>query len=210
MRFVLVSIICLVLGVPASASEQPSLIDLERDNSLLQAEYDLSKNGKPYLLVDLQEQRLQLKVNGLPLEQWHIDGYRSWGYPSAMPAVVLESRSSLGEPERDVQIVRSGESAKPSEQTFKALELEDMPRAYRLRLANGTVISVRPTAGNWIAKLYRSFSVPAWYLSRPLISSWNFLRRSPYNELALVMPTEDARRLYWAFSEGTPCLIRRP
>jgi hypothetical protein len=210
MRIALISIACMALALSAAASDTPSLDDLERDNSLLKAEYDLARSGKPYLLVDLLEQRLLLKVSGLSLEQWPIDGYRSWGHPSALPAVPLAGRSALDEPERDVQVVNSGESSKPEEKITKALELQDMPSFYRLRLANGTVISVSPTSASLLAKLARSMSVPAWYLSRPLISSWNFLRGSPYNELALVMAAGDARSLYWAFSEGTPCLIRRP
>lgn len=136
---------------------------------------------------------------------------RRWGYPAALPAVVLERKSTLDEPERSVLVVNATEpSADVASKPFKALELADMPSAYRLHLANGTEIAVRPTAEGWSGRLRGVFAVPAWYLSRPLISSWKFLRGSTYNELALSMSAQDARMLYWAFAEGTPCLIRTP
>jgi len=188
-----------------------SLADLQKDNALLLAEYDLARAGKPYLLIDLQERQLQLKASGLPLENWNIVSSRFWGHPSAIPAVNLQSKSALAEPERDVYVVNETvPDGQAAAKAFKAFELADMPTSYRLHLGNGTDISVSPAPGSWLEHLRRMLTVPYWYLSRPLISSWNFLLGSPYNELALAIPAQDARRLYWAFSEGTPCLIRLP
>ncbi len=185
--------------------------DLQQENALLQAEYDLAKAGKPYLLIDLQEQQLELKASGLPLETWHIDSYRRWGYPSALTAVDLQSKSSLAEPEREVHVVSAAvPDGVAADKPLKAFELADMPTSYRLHLGNGTDITVHPAPGTWFQHLRSILAVPAWYLSRPVISSWKFLRGSPYNELALAISAQDARRLYWAFSEGTPCLIRLP
>jgi hypothetical protein len=204
------SIVVLLLGwVSAALAGAPLLEDLRQDNALLQAEYALARDGRPYLLIDLPERRLQLKASGLSLVSWEIDGYRCWGHPAALPAAKLEHKSSLDNSEREVLVVNAAEpEGKTAGKPFKALELADMPTVYRLRLANGTVISVRPTPARWDQHLRRALAVPAWYLSRPLISNWNFLRGRPYNEVALGLSEQDARKLYWASIEGTPCLIR--
>jgi hypothetical protein len=123
----------------------------------------------------------------------------------------LSEKSSLDNPERDVHVVNNAdqesyETVKP----LKAFELADMPNNYRLHLGNGTEISVRSKSGHWLSSLRNALSTIGWFLSRPLISNWNFLRGSPYNEVALSMSEQDARKLYWVFSEGTPCLIRLP
>ena len=209
-----VALYCLFLlltaGPPVMAGGQ-SLAELQQVNVQLQAEYDLAKTGKPYLVINLQDRQLQFKTSGLSLEQWSIDSYRRWGHPAAMRPASLKIKSALAEPQREVQVVSAtvpgGETA---EKPFKALELADMPTSYRLHLDNGTTVTVRPVSVSWFDSLRGSLAVPAWYLSRPFISSWNFLLGSPYNELALAIPAQDARRLYWAFSEGTPCLIRLP
>jgi len=212
MRIVALLILMSVLGLASAVlAEAPPLEALQQDNALLQAELRLAKSGSTYLLIDLQERRLQLKTSGLVLQSWGIDRYRRWGQPSALPVSIMESKSSFDEPEREVQVVNATEPSEDNvRKPFRALELTDMPTAYRMRLVNGTEITVRPTPVGRLGRIYDVFAVPTWYLSRPLISSWSFLRSSPYNELALSMSDQDARKLYWAFSEGTPCLIRLP
>ena len=206
--FLLISL--LAVGASVSA-ESLSVDELQKVNAQLQSEFELARSEKPYLLIDLQEHQLQLKVCGLALQTWQIVRFRLWGHPAAVPAVKLESKSSPDEPDRETQVVNTAElvedaAAKP----LKALELADMPTVYRMRLENGTVISVRPASIGRFGRLRDVYAIPAWYLSRPLISNWNFLHGSLYNELALSMSEQGARKLYWALSEGTPCLIRLP
>lgn len=195
---------------PTFAADQ-TFMALQQTNVLLQAELELGRAGNTYLLVDLPEQKMKLKANGLILKEWAISGYRRWGHPSALPAAKLVSKSSRDEPEREVQVVNSATPAPeaPSKQ-FEAFELEDMPKSYRLLLENGTEITVRQRSDQWLGRLWRGLATPLWYLSRPLISNWKFMHGSSYNELALLMSKQDARMLYWALKEGSPCLIRPP
>ncbi len=211
MRTVLLVLLLLPGLASAVSVEDHDLAALQQANTLLKAEYEQARTGKPYLLIDLPEQQVRLKASGMMLEFWKIDGYRLWGHPSALPATNLERKFSFDDPERDVQIANADAivDATPS-QKLRALELADMPTAYRLHLENGTEITVRPSPDRWLDRLQSRLAVSAWYLSRPLISNWKFLHGSPYNELALSMSARDARMLYWAFSEGTPCLIRLP
>lgn len=211
MRISLLLVFSLLLGSLSGVwAADMSLAAVQETHQLLQAEYELAKAQETYLLVDLHHRQLHLKSSGLLLESWPIVAYRRWGHPAALPSVPLERKSS-GAPERELQVVNSTRPAPPAaSKPGKALELADMPTTYRLHLANGTAISVRPTLAGWSGHLRGFLAVPAWYLGRPLISNWNFLRGSPYNELALTLAAQHARQLYWSFSEGAPCLIRLP
>jgi hypothetical protein len=211
MRILILFLLLLLGFAPAALTSDNALTGLQQFNTFLQAEYDLAKSGTSYLLIDLQEHQLQLKASGLVLETFSIDDSRCWGQPMDLSVASLTGKSSLVSPERYVQVVSVVEQdAAETAQPLKAFELHDMPTSYRLHLDNGTEIAVRATSSHWFSRLRNLLAVPAWYLSRPLISNWNFLRGSPYNELALSMSEQDARKLYWAFSEGTPCLIRLP
>lgn len=197
--------------VSTTFADDRALLALQQTNILLQAELELGRTGNTYLLVDLPERKMKLKANGLILKEWAIPGYRRWGHPAALPAAKLVSKSSRDEPEREVQVVNSAAPAPeaPSKQ-FEAFELEDMPHSYLLLLDNGTEITVRQRPDQWLGRLWRGLATPLWYLSRPMISNWKFMHGSSYNELALLMSEQDARMLYWALKEGSPCLIRPP
>lgn len=201
-----------LLGVASTAlADDRDLEDLQQANALLQAEFDLARSGEFYLLIDMQVNQLQLKASGQALQSWRVDRYRRWGHPSALPASRLGIKSVFDKPERNVQVVNMAEpSVQAVSKSFKARELTDMPSTYKMELVNGTTISVRSTPVAWFGHIRGVLEVSAWYLSRPLISNWSFLSSSPYNELALCMSAQDARMLYWAFNEGTPCLIRLP
>lgn len=210
MRSVLLLLLLMFgLAAPAVVAGEGDLSALQQANALLQAEHELSRTGEPYLVVDLPAQVLSLKASGLTLADWTIIAYRRWGHPSALPAARLVRKASLDEPERDVQVVNiaAPETETPPKPP-KAFELADMPTAYRLRLDNGTDISVRSASSHWFGRLRSAVAVPFWYLSRPLISDWKFIHGSPYNELALSLTEQDARMVYWAFNEGGRCIIR--
>ena len=212
MRYTLLVWFLLLSGsLPAALAQSPTTDELRLAHQLLQAEYALSRTGLPYVVIDLQDNLLHLKASGLLLESWPIDHHRRWAHPQALAAVTLERKSAFAQPQREVQVVNTPAPArKVINKPLKALELTDMPTDYRLHLANGTEISVRATPAGRFAPLRSALAISAWSLSRPLISNWKFLRGSPYNELALSLSARDARRLYWAFTEGTPCLIRPP
>ena len=207
MYFVRLFILLLFASVSTAGAYDQAITDLQQVNNLLQAEYNLAKAGYPYLLIELQENRLYLKASGLTLESWGIDSFRSWGRFDNPTAANLILKTSFAEPERNILVV-DGQPfvAKP----FNALELADMPTSYRLFLENGTRISVNSTPDGWLSHVRRTVYALVWYMARPLISNWYYLRGKPYNELALSLPEQDARMLYWAFSEGMPCLIRFP
>ena len=200
----------LLLTAPAWSFADDIVADLQQTNSLLQAEYDLAKNGRIYLIIDLQEHRVHLKGGGLTLVSWGIVRKLQWGRKAAPRPHVLEGKASSADPERDVLVTNSAEPAKSESRLAKAFELDDMPASYRLKFDSGLIISVSPTPDHWYQKLKGAGSLPFWYTTRPLISGWKSLRSSTYNELALSMAAQDASMLYWAFSEDTPCLIRYP
>lgn len=216
MRILLLTAALLLGSVPGLLAGEEELTALRQTHALLQAEYELAKSNRPYLLIDLPERQLLFKVSGLTVARWGIVAYRSWGNPATPGAAMLTGKHSLDEPERTVRVAAlapaegAEPAAAPTAAELETLELDDMPARYRLQFDSGLRISVRPTSDGWGGRLQRLLATPFWYLSRPLISDWNFLKGSPYNELALSLAEQDARKLYWACMDACPCLIRTP
>jgi hypothetical protein len=192
----------LVVNIYAFAVATPALpadlATLEGINRLLRAEYQLAKKDQLYIVLDLPAGQVQIKASGvvlasLPVQQWQrhgelgLEGWRT-----------LSARQAAAAPQR-ITIDPQAEKA-PGKFKLQALEMDDMPSAYRLLLDDGSALVIVPQAEGYWGQL-------AATLSRPLISGWHSLRRKPYTEVRLTLAAHDARRLYWSFQEGMPCLI---
>jgi hypothetical protein len=179
---------------------------LEESNRLLKAEYQLAQKEQLYFLFDLPGRQVQVKASGVVLARFPIRKLQRRGVPGQEGLRSLAERRALSAPQR-VTISPRAEQKKSGKFELQALEIDHMPSAYRLLLDDGSVLAVNPEgegfwghAAAWPRELW-------WRLSRPLISGWYLLRRKPYTELRLTLTAHDARRLYWSFQEGMPCLI---
>lgn len=181
------------------------LTALEGRNRLLQAEYQLAKQDQLYLLFDLSARQVRLKASGVVLAALPLAQVQQQGIFGTEGVRTLSTRQASSPPER-VAIDPKAER-KPGAFELQALELDDMPSAYRLLLDDGSVLLITPLAeGPW-EEVAATFGGWYWRLSRPLISRWHLLRAKSYTEVRLTLAAHDARRLYWSFQEGTPCLI---
>jgi hypothetical protein len=82
-----------------------------------------------------------------------------------------------------------------------------MPKSFHLYLDDGTRISVFSQPPGKMARIPSVLHTSWHVLTRPLISGWHLLRRKPYTEVQLILAEQDARRIYWSFTEGTHCFI---
>jgi hypothetical protein len=179
---------------------------LEESSRLLKAEYQLAQKEQLYFLFDLPGRQVQVKVSGVVLARFTIQKLQRRGVPGQGGVHTLAGRRALSAPQR-VAIGPQAKQKKSGTFELQALEIHDMPSAYRLLLDDGSVLAITPEgegfwgqAAAWPRELF-------WRLSRPFISGWHSLRRKPYTELRLTLTAHDARRLYWSFQEGMPCLI---
>jgi hypothetical protein len=218
----LVAILLLGLVCAAPAADEVPLAALESANWLLKAELELAKSAQVYFDFDLAEKKVRFKSSGIAVAELPVSQLRIWGPSTGDKLRTLTGKESLVRPERESILIPGQEGEKPGEAKkeegskeekkfdLQALELSDMPRTFRLRLDDATVITVRPAPQGTLEWLLAKGLALYWHLSRPLISDWHFLHRKPYTEILLIMPAKDAQLLYWSFAEGTRCLIRWP
>ena len=106
--------------------------------------------------------------------------------------------------------ISPGKSGENDAFQVEALETDDMPPHFSLALADGTTITVRQNPEGLLSGLSSLSRSAYWYLTRPLCSTWNYLRGSPCTSLLVVMSKEDAQALYWSIYEGIECIIVLP
>jgi hypothetical protein len=218
-------LLLLLTGLPARADERAAL---EATNRQLKSELELAKKQQLYFVFDLPERKVLFKTSGIPVATLAAVDLRLWGRPGGDQLRTLAGKVADKPPKRESVVITPAEGeAKPAEPAppeappakkgepkkieLQALEIDDMPVSYTLHLSDGLLVTVRPAAeGSFRSKLAATADKVYWYLSRPLISDWLYLRKQTYNEILLVLPPKEARMLYWSFTEGAPCLIRWP
>lgn len=221
-------VLLLIFGVVVS-SRADEVQQLQADNRLLQAELELARTGQLYMVFDLSEHQVQFKLSGVAATRLTLTDVRFWGPAPAEKVRLLLHKEEVKSAEREKIKVTSAEAepppvvtATPAEvkpageeppKTFalQALELDDMPAQYHLILDDGIRISVRSSHDVGIIDFFRDKAERLWwYLSRPLVSLWQYFKGKTYTEVVLTLPRREAQLLYWSFSEGAPCLLRRP
>ena len=205
-------LILLVLLLPAGAAAAPSGDVSVATYRLLNAELHLARQKQIYFLFDLPAGRIEFRASGLTVAELPLAGWRLWGRPGEPRAAVLVEKDSLSPPQRTTIRVSPG-SETPTVTAggnLEALELGDMPERYQLVLDDGIVIRVAPVAQGILGRIVDGWRWFGWYLSRPLISDWKFVRGKPYTELVVVLQPHDAKLLYWSFTAGERSLIRWP
>ena len=211
MRLVLAILLSLALAAGAAGARE-SRSETANANRLLRAELDLARTPKVYFIFDLVQRRIRLKAAGFPVAEMPIAGLRLWGAGPAVKVHTLTGKETWFPPQRQKIEVAAGEPEKDATHPFvlQALELDDMPTSFRAELDDGSILTIRSAPEGLFSRLWEGGRILFWYLTRPLISDWRFLRGKPYTEVRLTLPARDVRLLYWSFSEGAPCLIAWP
>lgn len=219
-------LLLLLLTVPAMAADEASL--LEATNRQLKSELELAKQQQLYFVFDFPQRQVLFKTSGLTLATLKLSELRLWGRPGGDYIRTLSNKIADKPPKRESIVIPPPEGeekpaeskpaevkpAKPGEPKkieLQALEIDDMPDSYTIYLNDGLMVTVHPAAeGSTGSKFSAVVDKLYWYLSRPLISDWNYLQKKSYNEVLLVLPPREARMLYWSFTEGASCLIFWP
>lgn len=213
MRFWLVSLLInlfiiffISINVPAE-----NISGLEKESQLLESELKLAKTPYIYFILDLQNKVIFIKSRGMTLREIKIEDMRFWGNPVNTKPHILLKKSSLFKPSREEIEPKNAKETKETEKfEIKALELSDMPTSYRLRFDEGIVISIRPKANGVISTLHNALRRFNWYLSRPILTLWNYLRKKPFTAIYITLEKEGARSLHWSFTEGSESIIYNP
>lgn len=211
-------LLCSVLCQGIAAADD--LETLEATNRLLRAEYELASKSQLYFVFDLQAKKVQFKSSGMAIAELPLQRLSFWGPVSGDKVRTVAGKYSSKTPERDVLKVPSPEESDKPEAEAKAevksdpkkfelaaLELSDMPTAFQVRFDDGLLVAVKPAPEEFFRRIWWTLNKGFWYLSRPLITVWNFLHKRPYSEILLTMPPKDAQLLYWSLTDGSSCLL---
>lgn len=186
---------------------------LAAHNQVLESELALARMPVSYMVINLQEKEILLKSRSMVLRKWDIQKFKFWGRPIPAKSFKLTKKSALSPPKRP-NITPGKEDAqdegKKDSVELGVLELDDMPVHYGLSLEDGIRISVRPkTKRFWPALMNFGKSV-SWFTFLPLKTLWFALKKKPFTEIELVMPTEkDAKGFYWSYLDGQGTIIYR-
>lgn len=203
-----------------------ALADLTIKNTLLRAEFDLSRKKQIYLYLNLEKSRFDIRSSGMTVSTIAIKEIRPWG-PIPEPGLhLILDKDRVPEREKIQIPPPGGEEAatKPAEPTapvdptappvakkfdIQATEVTDMPTNYSLKLEGGGVLVIKslPAEGDGKRTIGQRFEKPLWKVSYALRSVLKHYKQEPFTELMLILTPEDAQRLYWALPIGSALLI---
>lgn len=192
----------------------------QAEERLLQSELKLAQKTDIYFVLDLEKNRIYFKARGIVLRDLEIKEKRFWGGADTVKLYVMTGKAARSEPRRDELIpenIKKDEKV-PAPATItptpaidlKALEVDDMPASFILKLGEDLTVSVRSDKKGKIPGLYSIVNTLNWYISQPMLTVWHTLKKRPYRVLNLVLDEKDAQALYWSLYEGTEVLIYNP
>jgi hypothetical protein len=193
-------------GESAWASEGEGLAE---KNSLWRSEVQLARTSQIYLIFDLSEKRISIKIRGAVLKEMPIASVSQWGTQFQPKGRPLMSKSADRKPER--QEVKPPQKDQENPPEVPALQVDHMPWSYRLYFDEGIRVEVRPQSDGILPALTNFFfSLKTSLFTRPLKALWKGLHGESFTEIVIYLQEKDAKALYWAFQEGFPCIIRGP
>lgn len=203
--------LCLVLTLflcsPVNALIRPEAIPrrLDRENKFLNEELKLAKGKGIYFVFSLKDRVISIKARGVTLRELRVEKVRFWGDYFEIKPRTLRKKSALFKPEREEIKPQKPEDTKSFE--LDALELEDMPSNYGLLIDDHISISVRTKTRGIFSWSMNFLSGIKWYMWRPLQTLWNFVKGETFSAIYLELDKEQARMLYWYFTEGSVNLM---
>lgn len=189
--------------------ETPNPVNLLENKLFLETELGLAKTPGFYVIVNLRNNKIELRARGMVLREWLIESRRFLGHPVPSKALLLQKKSALFPPKR--QDIKPGQNKDNKDYKPDILEVEDMPAGYALYIDGGIRMYVRPKSTGFLSSLLNFGRSVKWYTVPPLVTVWFSLSGKSFTAVDIVLTdSRESRSLYWTFTEGTPCLIVPP
>jgi hypothetical protein len=220
-RIAALAMIAAVALASAAGGDATDRAALAKKQATLATEYGLAKGPSFYFVLDVFGRKLELRVRGMILRSWPLQGMRFWGNPGFAGTVGLVRKTTLKAPQRIVVTPGGTEepetapaAAKPEAQgapaefDLEALELKDMPKRFTLDFDNGLHITIKAKDGAFrglgggLADAWR------WYIGLPLRNLFGTRGDQAISELELTFEQDqDAPAIYWHFFEGIKGIV---
>jgi len=203
---------------------------LAKKQTTLTTEYSLAKESNFYFVLDVLGRKLELRVRGMVLRSWPLQGMKFWGNPGFAGTVELVKKTTLKAPERIV--IKPGETEEPApapapaappakpgakgaaaattpaEYELEALELRDMPKTFSLDFDNGLHITVKTKDGSSQGFARSARAALRWYVRLPLRNLFGSREGKKISELELTFEQgQDAQAIYWHFFDGIKGIV---
>lgn len=206
-RWAICSILTLFLCSPVDALTRAGVISsrLGRENKFLNEELKLAREKGIYFVFNLENRVISIKARGVTLSELRVEKVRFWGDYFEIKPRALRKKSALFKPEREE--IKPQKPEDPKRFEFDALELEDMPSNYGLLINDNISVSVRTKARGVFSWTMNFLAGIKWYMWQPLQTLWNFVKRETFSAIYLELDKEQARMLYWYFTEGSVNLM---
>jgi hypothetical protein len=210
----ILSLIYILFALMISSGARAEALNSKEE--LLQSELELAQKPQIYFMLHLKDKKIYFKARGIILKEIAVYDIKFWGDLLTVTPYTMAKKSSFSTPIRDTINTQESdkEEAKKEEKKdekekfqLKALELSDMPASFTLSLDDNVFISVKPGEKGIVPGLYSAAYSLNWYVSRPLYTVWNTIRKKPYTAIHLRLKKEDAQSLYWSFVEGGKIII---
>jgi hypothetical protein len=215
-------IICLLALLQFPSSDAKAGV-AERNNFLTRM-LSLAEKPKPYFLINMGENKIQLMSKGVVLKEWTADkikfiqGYlplqtltlekKSVQFDQLRHAEPIEKEDAATNPDvkntSDIKTVNNASADNTKKSEYKpppALDIEDMPSDYQLFLKGGTSINVVTQAESYKSVMKR-------YLINPILTLVPSSKKDDSTKIEIFFKdTTSSRTLFWSFAEGTECII---
>jgi|WetSurMetagenome_2_1015567.scaffolds.fasta_scaffold79489_1 hypothetical protein len=188
-------------------------------NIFLTQMLSLAEKPKPYFLINMGENKIQLMSKGIVLREWTADEIKfTHGY-LPLQALTLEKKSVQLDQLRHAEPIEKEDAATntnvintsdvktvnnaPADNTKKseykpppALDIEDMPSDYQILFKGGTSINVVTQAESYKSVMKR-------YLINPVLTLWPSSKKDDSTKIEIFFKDKtNSRTLFWAFTEG--------
>jgi hypothetical protein len=206
-RFLL--LLFIIFSVSAGAASPAGEDRAGGRNSLWQSEVQLARTPQIYLLFALADNKIWVKARGIVLREMPVASCSVWGTPVPPNPLVLLSKSAIRKPQRTE--IKPAPKEEQDTSAPPAIQVEDMPARYRLNFAGGIRIYVRPVSAGVLSTVLNLFAgLKSFFATRPIGFLWNQIHGESFTEIAVQVSERDAQSLYWAFQEGSSCIIWSP
>jgi hypothetical protein len=206
MRLQFILLFIALMAGPASAGDNKERYISE--NRFLEEELVLTRQPDIYFVFNLRGKMAYIKARGIHLKELPINDFHCWGSPVSGNGYRLRKKSTFFKPDREM--IKPGESKEKDNFKIEALELSDMPSRYTLVLDCGVKISIRPPTEGVVSGIGNILYTSMRFIIRPVPMLWYALTGKPYTVIDIVLDKNDARAVYWSFSEGSGVIIYTP
>lgn len=218
-------ILFLISLISQPLSNEKAVI-IER-NKFLTAMLSLAEKPKHYFLLDIREKKFFLMNKGIVLREWTVDHVRFTGDPVPVQPFSLVSKNiQFADLRHKVNVNdesvnntgtnnpsdnKANDNKKEDKFELDALEIDDMPTNYRLSLNGGISINVRSQSEGFGSIIKDTAHSIMWYTYYPILAIKSHYKKDKFTVIDISFKDrKEAQALFWAFSEGTECILLFP